>query len=246
MISVKAVYIGNDDESYIQNGLTEGVNIITSDENHVGKTIVMQSIMYAMGSDAMFPPSFSYKRYVFIVDIDVDGREVSILRSRDYFVVSDGGLIAPLEGKGAFDEYWNQNISPLPAIVKDGVLKLVGLTLFLQMAFVTQASRNTSRVVGGYFDKKDFVEMVYAFVGLDARQMDSSAEAELKRRKATLETRKRELAKQTSSLRQVGTSLAAISPTADREETARLVAELDRLKNQIADQKNNVTMRIPG
>lgn len=58
MIEVKAIYIGNDDESYIQKGLTKGVNIITSDENHVGKTIVMQSIMYAMGSDALFPPSF--------------------------------------------------------------------------------------------------------------------------------------------------------------------------------------------
>lgn len=237
MISVKAVYIGNDDESYIQNGLTKAVNIITSDENHVGKTIVMQSMMYAMGSDALFPPSFVYKRYVFIVDIDVDGREMSILRSRDYFVVNDGGLIVPLEGKGAFDEYWSQHISPLPTIVKDGIPKLVGLTLFLQMAFVPQASRNTSRVVGGYFDKNDFTEMLYAVVGLDARQMDSNTEAELKRRKAALETRKRELVKQSSSLRQVGTSLAAISPTADREETARLVAELDKIKNQIADQK---------
>ncbi len=36
MIEVKAIYIGNDDESYIQKGLTKGVNIITSDENHVG------------------------------------------------------------------------------------------------------------------------------------------------------------------------------------------------------------------
>ena len=237
MIEVKAIYIGNDDESYIQKGLTKGVNIITSDENHVGKTIVMQSIMYAMGSDALFPPSFKDKHYVFIVDLNVDGREISILRSRDYFVVNDGRLIVPLEGKGAFDEYWNQNISPLPTIVKDGVPKLVGLTLFLQMAFVTQASRNTSRVVGSYFDKKDFIEMVFAVVGLDARQMDSSTEADLKRRKAVLDTRKRELLKQSSSLRQAGTSLAAISPTADREETARFVAELDRLRNQIAEQK---------
>ena len=75
MIEVKAIYIGNDDESYIQKGLTKGVNIITSDENHVGKTIVMQSIMYAMGSDALFPPSFKDKHYVFIVDLNVDGRK---------------------------------------------------------------------------------------------------------------------------------------------------------------------------
>ena len=59
MINVKSVYIGNETESYIQDGFTsEGVNIISSDENHVGKTIVMQAIMYAMGADAQFPASF--------------------------------------------------------------------------------------------------------------------------------------------------------------------------------------------
>ena len=52
MINVKAVYIGNETESYIQDGFTSsGVNIISSDENHVGKTIVMQAIMYAVGAD---------------------------------------------------------------------------------------------------------------------------------------------------------------------------------------------------
>lgn len=52
MLRIKAVYIGNELESYIQEGFTDGLNIITSAENHVGKTIVMQSMMYALGADA--------------------------------------------------------------------------------------------------------------------------------------------------------------------------------------------------
>ena len=104
MLKIKAVYIGNELESYIQDGFTSGLNIITSAENHVGKTIVMQSMMYALGADAKFPPSFKDKQYLFIVDIDVDGREISILRNRDNFVVKEGDKITPLEGKGAFDE----------------------------------------------------------------------------------------------------------------------------------------------
>lgn len=56
MISIKTVYIGNENESYIQDDFAiAGVNIISSDENHVGKTIVMQAIMYALGSEARFP-----------------------------------------------------------------------------------------------------------------------------------------------------------------------------------------------
>ena len=104
MIRIKTVYIGNKSESYIQGGFTDGVNIITSEDNHVGKTIVMQSIMFALGADAKFPPSFKHAQYLFIVDIDIDGHEVSILRNKDYFVIKDGDAITAIEGKGSFDE----------------------------------------------------------------------------------------------------------------------------------------------
>ena len=38
-------------------------------------------------------------------------------------------------------------------------------------------------------------------------------------------------------LRESGTSLAAISPTADREETSRFVEQLDKLKNDISERQ---------
>lgn len=239
MINVKAVYIGNETESYIQDGFTSsGVNIITSDENHVGKTIVMQAIMYAMGADAQFPASFKSKLYVFIVDLEVDGREVSILRNKDYFVVLDDGAVAPIEGKGDFDVFWNERISPLPTIIKDGSPRLVGLPLYTQMSFVPQAGRNTARTTTSYYNKDDFMEMVYSIEGLSARTLDPKAIAELKSRKSALKTRKGELNKQATSLRKIGTSLAAVSPTADREETARFVERLNTLKNSITSLMN--------
>ncbi|WP_080797428.1 hypothetical protein [Arabiibacter massiliensis] len=235
MIKVKKVYIGNEIESYIQGELTDGVNIITSDENHVGKTIVMQSIMYALGSDPMFPPSFKHKQYFFIVDIDDDGQELSILRNKDTFVIKSSETITPLESRMSFDEYWSEHISPLPTIIKNGVPTLTGLSLYTQMAFVAQAGRNTSNTVGSYFKKDDFTEMIFAIKGLEARQMDSETEKELKRKREVLKTRKNELFKKSSTLRRVGTSLEAVSPTADREATIRFVAELDGLKKLITD-----------
>lgn len=237
MIRVKKVYIGNESESYIQGGFTDGLNIITSEDNHVGKTIVMQSIMYALGADAMFPSSFKHKQYLFIVDLDIDGHEVSVLRNKDYFVVKEGNDITPLEGKGGFDEYWSEHIKHLPSIIKGGTPVHVGLSLYTQMAFVPQANRTTAKTLGSYFDKNDFTEMVFALHGLDARQMDSKTEATLKRKRDGLRTREKELAKQATALRKVGSSLALVSPTADREETRRFLAELDEVKNEITGLK---------
>lgn len=89
MINVRAIYLGNEAEAYILDDFIDGINIINSDDNHVGKTIVMQSIMFAMGSEAMFPHNFKPKEYVFIIDLDVDGEAISILRSRDTFAIKN-------------------------------------------------------------------------------------------------------------------------------------------------------------
>ena len=39
---IRAVYIGNSEEAYINKEFKEGLNIISSDDNNKGKTIVMQ------------------------------------------------------------------------------------------------------------------------------------------------------------------------------------------------------------
>ena len=240
MIRVKKLYIGNESECYIQGDFSDGLNIISSEDNHVGKTIVMQAIMFTLGADPKFPPSLKYKQYLFIVDLDVEGHTLSVLRSKDYFIVKDGEIIGRGHNarEGLFDQYWNENVFPLPTIIKNGVPTLAGLSLYTQMAFVPQTDRDTSNTLGSYFRKDDFMEMVFALMGLDARQMDSKTEKELRRRKEELKTRRRELSKQAAALRKIGTSLAVVSPTADREETARFIAELDTLKNSITNLKN--------
>lgn len=237
MITVKRIFIGDALESYVQGGFTDGLNIISSYDNHVGKTIVMQSIMYALGSNALFPPTFPYRQYLFIAEIEVDGRPLSILRSKDSFVVKSNEAIDSYEGKGAFDEFWSTEIERLPTIVKKGAPVRAGLALYTQMAFVSQTERNSSKTVGSYFNRDDFIEMVYTLAGLDAREMDGQTEARLKQRKAELRTRKSELGKQASLLKRPGSALAEVSPTADREETERLVQQLETIKNEITDLK---------
>lgn len=238
MIHIKQIALGNSAEAYIQSGFTDGLNIISSGENHVGKTVIMQAIMYAMGSDAMFPASLHFQDYVFVVDMDLDGRAVSVLRNGNSFVVKDGDTITPLETVADFDSYWSAHFFNLPSIVKDGKERSVPAAFFEQIAFMPQAKRNTARVYGGYYNKTDFMEMVYSQAGLAGRSIDTKTVEAMKSRKKVLQTRRNELSKQSKQLKKPGTSLVAISPTSDREDTARVVAQLDEIKNEIVSLQN--------
>ena len=54
MMIIRAVYIGNSVEAFVECRFSKGLNIVLSDDNHVGKSVVMQGIMYALGSDPLF------------------------------------------------------------------------------------------------------------------------------------------------------------------------------------------------
>ena len=46
-MKILRVAVGNSKEAFIESRFTEGLNIISSDDNNKGKTIVIQSMMYA-------------------------------------------------------------------------------------------------------------------------------------------------------------------------------------------------------
>lgn len=48
----------------MEDGFTDGLNIISSDDNNKGKTIAMQSMMYAIGNEPTFPTTFDYKNII--------------------------------------------------------------------------------------------------------------------------------------------------------------------------------------
>ena len=48
---IKRTAVGNKSEAFIEDRYCNGLNIISSDDNNKGKTIAMQSMMYALGND---------------------------------------------------------------------------------------------------------------------------------------------------------------------------------------------------
>ena len=99
--------IGNATEAYIEENISEGINIIYSDENNKGKTIVIQSMMYALGNRPIFPDSFSYKDYCHFIEIENEGRIYEIARIGDSFIVRTDNEIRIFDGVSEFKRYWN-------------------------------------------------------------------------------------------------------------------------------------------
>lgn len=68
MIKIKAVYIGDATESFVERNFSDGINVIYSMDNNRGKTVLMQGIMYTLGALPTFPSSFPYRDYIYIAD----------------------------------------------------------------------------------------------------------------------------------------------------------------------------------
>ena len=235
MIKIKAVYIGNGAESYIEDRLTDGINVIYSLDNNRGKTILMQGAMYALGAIPTFPERFPYREYIYIVDLDVDGKEVSVLRSRNTFAVKTPDGLNAFESEADYSRYWSDNFRSLPSIVKNGRLTSAGLQLYTQMAFIGQDDTSSAKVTAGQFNKSDFTEMLYAIAGLDRRELDSAEEAALKRRRDELKGQIKSLTKEASALKTRGTALSAISVTTDTRDMQEFLKELDSARIEVTD-----------
>ena len=66
MVKIISFSVGNKDEAFITESFNDGINIIHSNDNNKGKTIVVQGIMYALGNMPVFPKGFdNFNEYYF-------------------------------------------------------------------------------------------------------------------------------------------------------------------------------------
>lgn len=180
MIKVKSVLVGNSEEAYIERRFSDGVNIIFSDDNNRGKTIVIQSLMYAMGSDPVFPATFNYKDYYCIVELEINREAIKVLRKKNSFVISSQSGIYPFDNESEFKRYWSENITELPEIIKKGKQYTVPLSLFNQIFFTVQDGRSSSRTIGSFYNKEDFIEMVFSLQGIGKTALTAEEKRVLK------------------------------------------------------------------
>lgn len=185
-----AAGLGNLEEAFIEDRFVDGLNIIYSNDNNKGKTILIQSIMFSIGNSPIFPTSLDVRRYYFYTKFSHNERTLEFLRCGNSILVKEHGIVSLFDSITDFKIYFNEEIFRLPRFVKDGRPTMSDISLFFQTFFLPQDKRNTSTVInGGQFNKTDFISMMKALINpnysnLDSRELDA------------LKTRKKEILQQ--------------------------------------------------
>lgn len=166
-MNIKKIALGNSKEAYVEKLLTDNFNVISSDDNNKGKTIVIQSLAFCLGNTPVFPSSFDYKKYYFVVEFEHDNQSYLICRRKDTFIIKFKEFVRIFDNVSEMKRYWSKNIFKFPQIVKNDVLRLADPELFIQLFFVGQDKKDTSNIANkGFYNKKDFYNMLYSYNGL--------------------------------------------------------------------------------
>lgn len=245
-MKIKRVIVGNEDEGFVEDRLKDGINIISSDENNKGKTIVIQSLLYAIGNEPIFPSSFNYKDYYYIVELENDnGEGFSICRKKDNFLVLSKGNILIFETLTEFKYYLNKNIFTLPVIIKDGMKKVVDPILFYQLFFVGQDKKNTSNIFcSGYYNKNDFINMLYSIKGIGGQEKLETDPKQIRKKISELKDEKKLVEKQNKILKSNKDIFNMINASNDKERLLKEIELMEDVKNKIVKltSKRNIAL----
>lgn len=244
---IRKVAVGNSDEAFIEENFANGVNIISSDDNNKGKTIVIQSMMYALGNEPTFPTSFEFQKYYYYIEFEEAGITFKLCRSGDGFVLKRESAVLIFDNVSELKRYWNRNIFPLPSIVKNQLLRIVDPVLYVQLFFVGQDKKDTSNIANrGFYNKQDFIEMLYAFAGLTGEQLPQEKIDEIKSHISALSDEKKLLLQQHKILKSKKAPVSYLSAESDRLAFGKKIASLEKVQSKIAElrkARNNASTR---
>lgn len=194
---IKKIAVGNSTEAFVEDGFTEGLNIISSDDNNKGKTIAMQSMMYVIGNEPTFPTTFDYKKYYYYIEFEENNKFYRVCRYGENFALIEGKTLLLFDSVSELKRYWTKHIFKLPEIVKNQISKIVDPVLFYQLFFVGQDKKDTSNIShSGLYNKKDFEEMIYSILDLSGYKLDVEEIEQIKTQLTDLKDEKKLLLKQ--------------------------------------------------
>ena len=238
---VKKIAFGGAKEAYLEKRLNTGFNIIYSDDNNKGKTIVIQSALYAIGNEPIFPSSFNYKDYYHYVELELDNGQIIVsCRKGDSFVIKTGDGITLLDSVSELKRFLSRNGMVFPKIVKDGVIKIVDPVLFYQLFFVGQDNKNSATIFhDGYYKKEDFWSLVYSVAGLDITDSEEIDSDTLKQRIVLLTEEKKVLLSKNEILKKNIPSIKFISQKQGNDAFSMKVKKIESVREKIVEVTKN-------
>ncbi|MBU4689967.1 hypothetical protein KQ873_02875 [Mycoplasma zalophidermidis] len=242
---IKSIFIGNTMEAFLENKFSEEFNILYSDDNNKGKTIVIQSILYCMGNNPVFPSSFNYEEYYFILTLESNGEFFDICRRKNNFVIKKDQEIYVFDNLSEFKNYWNKNIQKLPIIVKDSKVGLADLELLIQAFFTGQDKKITHDILNsGWLKKNDFYNMLYSMYGINNSFDAIESNDELKNRKSKLITEKNSLLKKNKILKKNNIAVETLSFTNKKIALDKKLKEIEKIKELISSLNSDINNAI--
>ena len=237
-MKIKCIALGNAEEAYIEERLTDGVNIIFSDDNNKGKTLVMQGMMYAMGNQPIFPKGFSYRKNFFYCKVIVKQEEIEFLRKDTSFVVKKHDKYYTFDNVTELKYFLvDENIFDVPQISKDERLVTADLSLFYELFFIGQDKRNPSNIINpGYNNKKDFISMLCSMNGyplIDVEEVNTENKKRIQQIKAEISSTKKLL----KLLKKNPDVSGYVDKYSDSTQFDDFRVQVRKLHNEIADLK---------
>lgn len=212
-MKVKKTAFGNFNEAFIEHNYSDKLNVIYSNDNNKGKTLVIQGLLYALGNTPIFPSGFNYKDYYFYTMIELNGNIYEFLRKKATTIILDSSGMHQFDSLSELKYFMKKNLFDLPIIEKGGEDKVVDLSLFYQLFYIGQDKRNTSNIQNsGHYNKKDFLSMLNSLNGYKQSTTegaelesikkdigDKKAEIQVNRKKMKIAKEQPELASQAIS-----------------------------------------------
>lgn len=88
---------------------TDGKNLLTSLNNHVGKSLICKSLYYTLGAESFFSDTWKRVNSLYWLTLDIDGNEYKIVRKNYIFTIYEpnGGIVKLFRVK-KLTEYLNK------------------------------------------------------------------------------------------------------------------------------------------
>lgn len=186
-MKIKKVAFGDLQQSFVEDRFHDNVNIIFSDDNNKGKTLVFQGLMFSIGNEPIFPAGFPYQDCYFYSMFDFNGDQVEFLRKGTEFIVKNAEGLRVFESVSEFKYSLKQYFPEIPEISKKETIKLVDPCLFYELFFVGQDLRDPSGTFSKYYNKTDFINVIYAMAGIGRQALSTE---EIKRLKGSLKSKR--------------------------------------------------------
>ena len=236
MIIVKKVAFWNSKEAFIEDRFKDGVNIIFSKENNRWKTLLMQSLMYSIWNQWIFPSWFSVENYYFYTNLSINNKEYSFLRKWNAIIVGLDNKIQEFNSIRDFKYYFSDNIYKLPNIIKDWLEMIVDPTIFYEIFFLWQDERNTTNIIVKWFhNKDDFLNMIYSIKNCSTDLSLIEDKNRLNDEKQSLELEIKNEKRKISILKENPVVASYVTQTWDNDEFLYISTTLKEINDKITD-----------